>query len=227
MNTGRLSILAGAALLGVSSFAVQAAPFLYDYGFNIDNTDYIFPLDGDTDSRMDLSGFDDWTGLGSIFISINGAGVHSFDAFFDHEIDEAINTFFNQFGATAGVVAAGQSWEIDEPGYVFGDIFDNFWFSELDNSNNVPSGSEDDVSMAMGWDFTLALDEIATISLSLTELMPSGGFYLTHSDPDSNENIYLSSSLTIAPIPEPSILYLFGAGLAGMFMSRRRVLKMV
>ena len=71
--------------------------------------------------------------------------------------------------------------------------------------------------MAMGWDFDLLLDEVATISLVLDLTAPGGGFYLSHTDPDSDVSIFFSSSLTIASaIPEPSVLLLFGAGLLGL-----------
>jgi hypothetical protein len=227
MNTKQFISLSGAVLLGLSSLSVQAVPSgLFDYGFNIDGS---LTLPGDPiPAAINLSGFDLVSGLGDITATITGAGAHSFDAFFDHEIDEAINTFFNEFGAVTGVAAAGQSWEIDEPGYDFppGDIFDNFVASTLDNSNAVPSGAENDVSMAMGWDFTLAADETALIELVLTDILPTGGFFLTHTDPDSQYSVYLSSSLTIrggVPTPEPSILLLLGIGLTGLLLSRRRM----
>ena len=177
MNTKRILLWAAAALLGLSSLSAQAVPVpvleLFDYGFNIDGTVSV-PTPGDpVPGEVDLSSFDDFTGLGTIEATITGAGAHTFDAFFDHDIDEAINTFFNEYGtATAGAAASGQSCEIDEPEFVFGDIFTNFENSALDNFNNVPVGSEDDVSMAMGWDFTLGIGETALITLSLSETEP-------------------------------------------------------
>jgi hypothetical protein len=80
----------------------------------------------------------------------------------------------------------------------------------------------DDVSMAMGWDFTLASDETATVDYLLSLIAPASGFYLTHTDPDSQASIYFSSSLSIRgggdppPIPEPTTLLLVGIGLVGV-----------
>ncbi len=224
MQTKRFITWAVAVLLGLSSHAAQATPMLFDYGFNVDGA-VSLPFAGDpVPATIDISGFDDITGLGTITATIDGAGGHTFDAFFDHEIDESTNTFFNEFGDASGSAAAtqGLSWEIDEPEFVFGDIYSNFLDSTLDNSNNVPQGLEDDVSMAMGWDFNLALDEVATISLLLSETDNGGGFYLTHSDPDSNSSFYLSSTLEISRVPEPSILLLLGIGMLGMVASNRR-----
>jgi hypothetical protein len=146
---------------------VQAS--LYGYSVNVDGTVTDILADPWTPSPVpvgvDVSLFDSVSGLGSITAEITGAGDHTFDAFFDHEIVETVNTFFNESGAAnnLGDLAFGQSWEIDEPGWVFGDIYDNFANSALDGTNNVLAGSEDDVSMAMGWDFTLTDGESAII----------------------------------------------------------------
>src|SRR5262245_35175251 len=61
--------------------------------------------------------FDTSTGLGLLRLDFTGVGVHKGFAFLDHEMSEPVNTFFNELGAASGVPAAGQSWEIDEPGF--------------------------------------------------------------------------------------------------------------
>jgi hypothetical protein len=179
-----------------------------------------FYMNGITSTPTSDALFDYTTGLGILTWTVNTAGNYNFIAFFDHEIDESINTFFNEYGAVSGTAAAGQSWEIDEPGYVFGDIYNNVLAGTLDNTNGVPSSAPDDVSMAMGWDFVLNAGETATISIYLSAIQPVSGFYLEQTDPDSDASgasIYLSSSLAVGggnPVPLPGAIYLMGSGLA-------------
>lgn len=226
MKMYKIGILALAAL-GLGSTGASAATIdLYEYAFNVDGAV--------TTAGVNVGGFDTGTGLGTISFSTSADGAHSFLAFFDHEIDETINTFYNEYGATSGSPVTGQSWEIDEPGYVYGDIYANFTNGALDNSNGVPQNSPDDVSMAMGWDFILAADETATITLTLSETAPQSGFYLAHYDSSATgalpTGIYFSSSLNIqggGTVPEPATMLLMATGLTGLFGScvRRKMKK--
>jgi hypothetical protein len=193
---------------------------LYDYGINVDGT-----VDAGVPGFVDpiLLGLDP-NGLGTMQFTITGTGDHSFSAFFDFEIDEQANTFFNESGSANGALTVGQSWEIDEPGYLFGDIYDNMLDNTLDNTNSVPAGQEDDVSFALGWDFDLLDGQVATIMLMLGLQSPTSGFYLEHTDLDSAESIYYSSTLAIglSPIPVPAAIWLFGSGLVGLVGFSRR-----
>ncbi len=187
MNKTSWGLAAAAAALGFMNAAAEAATFgLFEYAFNIDGAVANPPTNGDpVPVAVNLSGFNTGTGLGTVLVTVTGAGSHSVSLFVDHEIDEAINGFSNEYGGVSGTPAAGQSWEIDEPGYSFGDIYANFAAGSLDNSNGVGAAAPDDVSMALAWDFTLNPDEQATLSFILSQTAPPGGFYLTQTDPDS------------------------------------------
>jgi hypothetical protein len=147
--------------------------------------------------------------------------------FVDHEIDELSNGFSNETGATSGSPAAGQSWEIDEPGWFNGDIYGNLEAGALDNGIGTSIYGDttfpDDVSMAMGWDFVLA-DLPALITFNLSDTAPIGGFYLQQYDPDSDVSVYFSSSLTVVPVPGAVLMGSIGIGFAG-WLSKRRELK--
>ena len=223
--------LAVAALVAGVWWIISTAPAgaatvsLFDWAFNIDGTLTAFP--DPVPPSVNAAGFDFTTGLGTLAITVNGAGVHRAGTFVDHDIDVGVNSFFNEFGAVSGTPSAGLSWEIDEPGFVFGDIFTNFSAGALDNTNGVPAGSPDDVSMALLWDFILAAGESATVTFSVSETAPASGFFLSQTDPDSAATIYMSTSLSITGQPSPGVsapssLVLVVAGLTGVVGAARR-----
>ncbi len=173
-------------------------------------------------------------GTSILTLNFSGSGSHAARAFVNVEIDQVVNTYFNEYGAQSGNANPGLTWEIDEPGYFFGDIWTNFKGVGLDNTNAVPSTAPEDVSMALGWDFSLVSGETAMVKFFLDAVAPTSGFYLSQTDPDSNATVYFYSTLTITPVctgdncnpvPEPSTALLFGPALAGLLLFRRKSAK--
>jgi len=207
-------------LWAVTLVPAAAVSALYDYAFNI-NGDLYFPGDA-LPNFLDTSSFDFNTGLGSITLEYapEAAGKYSIGAFFDHEIDQRVNTYFNEYGTVTGTPAKELSWEIDEPGYVFGDIYDNFLAGSLDNINAVPFGADDDVSLAFFWDFDLLHNEHARIRFHLSETEPLTNFFLSHYDPHTEYELHASTTLEV--IPEPTTLMLLGLGIFGLAAWSRR-----
>jgi hypothetical protein len=220
-KSARTCFIAAALGCGVTLSSKAQSVTLFEWGINRDSVIYTTadPLPG----FVNFGGFDFTTGLGTISASITGSGSHHFSLFVDHEIDEIINTYFNEYGENINTpqALAKQSWEIDEPGFVFGDIYDNFVAGSLDNLNAIPAGMPDDVSMALGWDFTLGAGQTAAITMNISESPPPAGFYLVQTDPDSSYSIYFSSQFRASGggehIPdEGSTLALLGFTMMGL-----------
>ena len=202
----------------VGSSTCNAGSMLFEYAFNVDGTVSNNSSPGNVNSSL----FSTVTGLGTISATFSSPGAHYFGIFLDHEIDEPINTFFNELGSDHGVLASGQSWEIGDP--LLGTIYADFAASALTSSNSL--GGPDDVSMALAWSFSLLADEVATFSVQLSESAPSSGFYLQHFDPASNSSVFFSGSYSVANInstvPEPATWMIAVVGFGGAIFLKRR-----
>jgi len=201
------------------------------------------PGAGDLPDNADVGNFDWSGGLGRITITLNpgAAGNYFVGAYFDHEINSESNTYYNEAGWAVGTPAAGQSWEIDEPGFgaasahYFGDIFANVQLTQgLDNLcyydslgdhflSDYEDPLSDDVSWAIAWNFALEDIESAIISFYLSENIPSCEFYLEQMD--TCGSIFFASTLDIksSNAPEPGTLILLGVGLLCILSLNRKM----
>lgn len=202
---------------------------------------------GGTSLQYLSSGADDFAGSGIDISFTNGLNSSSYGdltwqftnntagtlsdvsifGFVDAEIVETFNTFFNEYGSYVSVTGAGSgdinpdSWEIDEPGFVFGDIYNNLMNGALDNTNAVPMGLEDDVSIALGFDLGYILvgqTWSMTLSISETDI---GGLY--HGDAAGAAGAYINGTASIVPVssvPEPSPVVMLLLGMLGIGFAR-------
>ncbi len=151
--------------------------------------------------------------------------------FLDADLDETLNTFFNESGFTSDLVLGTgsgdglvDSFEIDEPGFLFGNIIGNLLAGSLDGTNSVAAGSEDDVSMALGFDIGSLLagqSIVATFDISL-----SNNNGLGHTDLNSGSTFWYNGNVSINDpnpmiVAEPITLSLLFAGFLAIVVVRR------
>jgi hypothetical protein len=197
--------------------------------------EFLFNLNGTTFHNtaavpgLNSAGFDFTTGLGTLKLvfSPGVAGSYFFDVFLDYQLHAP---FYNEYGVVSGTPGSGISWQIDEPGFGdgnrLGTIFTNTMSNTLDNLNHVPGrlsnfsnncggntppnppnpACNNDVSMAMGFNFTLAADDAAIITLTASTTSGSAGFALVQNDPDTPSSVFLTATTA----PEPATVLLLG-----------------
>ena len=111
-----LLLVTAASLVAMNS---ANALELYNWAFNVDGVVYLSPNlysppdPGQLPTSVDSTDFDWRQGLGAISItySTGTQGDYFVGAFFDSEMDEDINTYYNEYGSVSGSPGAHQTWE--------------------------------------------------------------------------------------------------------------------
>jgi hypothetical protein len=118
----------------------------------------------------------------------------------DAEIDQTINTFFNEYGTVKGSPGGADGtpdqWQIDEPGFATGTLYRNLFLGSLNNSNSIPPGISNDVAMAVGF----SLGDLAPGASSALQVMISengralGSLSLVQRDSDPASKTFITLS---------------------------------
>jgi hypothetical protein len=238
-----LLLLTGAGLQASPVAAVEITPF--EMAFNVNGAIYdnfydyssgTIPSPASLPPGMNAAGFNLATGLGTLTWATSTPGSYSFFSFFDHEIDETTNTYFNETARAHGSPPAYNPagpwfWQMEDPGWNGGDLYHEFSVLNYENKNAFIDNNGiqlyGDVGMGIGRKFDLAAGQQAIITLTLGQTPPASGWYLEQFDPDSHEFIFFSADFTVqgAPVPLPGTLLLLGSGLAAMAGLRLRLRK--
>lgn len=156
-NGQTIAIGAGGGVFELDAFLNIAGQDLNGGFFGTSARLSIDPLPAGLDFAFAPSLSADATDLTLSYSFTNNTGMAledvTFLSFLDAQIDEPVNGFFNEFAVEAGMLGVERSFEVDEPGFMFGDIFANLLRGSLDGFNALPPGSPDNVSMALsfGW----------------------------------------------------------------------------
>ncbi len=181
------------------------------------------------------STIDPLTGLGAITYTDNPGAPGNYFTVLAVDYNVGI-PFWNEYGGVSGSPGAGQTWQIDAsfPDQNFTPtIWTNAQNNTLDNTNHVPGTMDNfdgitcsspncntDVAVAMGFSYTLAANQEAVITFSITSTQPDGGFYLSQTHPadaanDGSQTVYMTGTVSIQPstgpgVPEPASWLLVG-----------------
>jgi len=118
----------------------------------------------------------------------------------DPEIDEAANTFFNEYGSTNGAPGLhgydASQWQIDEPGFQDGTLLKNIFLGALNDSNAVPPSALNDVAMSLGFSLgNLNPGADATVLFQISEQGHGlGSCFLAQHDSDPASTTVITSS---------------------------------
>ena len=196
---------------------------------------------GSSTSSIKTGGFDETlepgsNTLGSISFNI-GTGAQYASVYMDYDVDFSTYGAFQDSGATNGTRTATasdtQSYELDDPN--ISNIFSDFASSSLTNTNNVGTYSPSpspccDVawSLAESLNVNAALYSGGVVTFTVSTVAPKSGFYLSQTNGDTHDTIYLSDSVVLepkggmSPVPEPASIILFGtSALGALYLARR------
>jgi hypothetical protein len=224
---------------------------LQEWGFNVNGT-IIDNLNGnavtDLPAYFNYSGFDFNTGLGTVTVTFSAPGIYAIAAMFDHEMNQTINGFTDEYASQTGLRAAGQSFQMETPLDVY-NFFSAFnattplenavEFGPAEDGSGNPIQNPSDQSMALGQIFDLVAGQTGVLTFTVGRDVPASGMYLQQfdqgfagsglpGDPSADPgSIYFSSNLTTetASVPEPETLVLVLTGLASVVMWKNRLFR--
>jgi hypothetical protein len=233
--------------LCAATFVALSLPASADVGL----ADWCVDVNGDTstvcnggtspggNATVNLTGFDTSlepgsNTLGKIVVTL-GTGVQGVGVYMDYDVDNASLGFDQDSAAAHGTPSGTQSYDLDTPPNPFFD-FSSPTMTPLSDSNNVGTFS---TSPAPCCDVSWALQEFGfvdptlysgiTITFTVSTVAPTSGFYLSQTNGDTRDSIYLSDTFTLNPLgrgagptPEPMSVVLFATFILGALFLRRR-----
>jgi hypothetical protein len=207
-TTKLVLVLSLFAMSGLTPSAFADTMSLYNWGVNVDSALYdkanTPPLPSGPGVYIEGGGFNFTEGLGTLTIVAAGPGTHYVDVYFDHDLNPA--QYANDQSAAVGTPASGESWEIGTGAEAGGtQLYTDFTNNDYDDTNNAPGPA--DVATGLEFAFTTTdADPFGVVTVNISEVAPSSGFYLEQFDTYSGTSpseIYISGS-EVNTAPEPA-----------------------
>jgi hypothetical protein len=178
--------------------------------------------------------------LGSVTITLSPGASQYVLAYMDYDLNYDNAGSFQDSASTHGALAGGESYSLNSPenctagcGGNGSDIVNEVFTHALNDTNSVGTFAGDgvccDVSWALGLNLNVAANTQDVVTFSVSKTAPASGFYLQQTNGiDNTQNIYFSASVVVnntggGSTPEPASLVLFGGGLVGVFLLRKRI----
>ena len=132
-----------------------------------------------------------------------------FVVFLDADLDRDTTTFFNEYGSLVSLSLPPQAasndiaptgWEIDEPGFLFGDLAQHLLTGVLDQTNSISASATDDVALALSFPLGTVPPNTLTSSFFFISQTDIGG--LSQTDNTSNAKFWLNGYIRANSPPQ-------------------------
>lgn len=187
-------------------------------------------------AAVNMSAFDETlepgsNSLGSITVNL-GTGTQAVGVYMDYDVDNTTLGPAQDSGATVGSPSATQSWDIDTPPNPYFELTSPN--TPLSDTNTAGTFSTSPTPCCdVSWDLQEilnvdpALYSGATVKFTVSTVAPASGFYLSQTNGDTGDTVYLSDTVTFTPIgtastPEPMSVVLLATLILGALFLRRR-----
>jgi hypothetical protein len=167
--------------------------------------------------------------LGTVTVTV-GEGKYNVFAVFDYDI--ALAGGLNEYATAARSLAIGETYTVGAAGRTPGSVYSQFASGILDDTNHASScptpGACEDIAASIGFtNVIVPSGSTGVINFIVSDTPPSSGFYISQTDTDSGNQLFISANLQLSSVnsvqsPEPGTIILMTGGFGAMLLGLRR-----